>query len=159
MSISKFGDKKWRAIIGKFSSILPVSAKVWNEPADIFTNLYPSCGSRRKEKCTLLTKELKKMSIVYTSYLNTRPNRPEKNSSPWRLNLKKRYRLPYLLTYHNHIIFGCVYSHTLVFFGECNFHYIKFMCIAKCHAVCIRIGTLRNMLIQIHPSGWWDPIP
>lgn len=159
MSISKFGDKKWLAIIGKFSSILPVSAKVWNEPADIFTNLYPSCGSRRKEKCTLLTKELKKMSKVYTSYLNTHPNRPEKNSSP--MASKFTYRLPYLLTYHNHIIFGCVYSHTLVFFGECNFHNIKFMCIAKWHAICIRIGTLRNMLIQIHPSGWcwWDPIP
>lgn len=59
----------------KFRSILPVSAKVWNEPADIFTHLSPSCDSRRKEKCTLLTKELKQMSLVhvYMSYLNTHP--------------------------------------------------------------------------------------
>lgn len=43
---------------------------------------------------------------------------------------------------------GCVY--VLVFLAECGFILIKY--IAKCHALCLRIGAFRNALIQIHAN-------
>lgn len=50
---------------------------------------------------------------------------------------------------------GCVFL--LAFLAECGFILIKY--IAKCPALCLRIGAFRNALIQIHANFLKNKFP